>query len=177
MAERSAGTRAGRQRTALRGRVDQGDIDELVTAFLTASRVLVGVSAQSLAELDENVTIAQFRMLVVLDSREGISLNRLADELDVAPSTAMRMVDRLLAGGIVTRQDNPANRRQVVLGLTSEGRRVVETVTRRRRAHIAKIIIAMPAERRTELVAALHAFAEAAGEPSSDKQRVSSLGW
>ncbi len=150
------------------------DVDELVTAVLTASRALVAVSARSLAELDETVTITQFRTLVVLENHEGINLNSLADELDVNSSTAMRMIDRLLAAGLVTRQDNPANRREVLLGLTAAGTDLVNSVTRRRRTEIATIVSAMPAERRTELITALHAFTEAAGEPSP---RISSLGW
>ena len=120
------------------------DIDELVTAVLTASRALVGVSARSLAGVEETVTITQFRTLVVLDNRGQINLNSLADELDVNSSTAMRMIDRLLAAGLVTRQDNPVNRREVLLGLTEEGARLVATVTRHRRAEIARIVTAMP---------------------------------
>ncbi|MFC7655431.1 hypothetical protein ACFQV8_01700 [Pseudonocardia benzenivorans] len=40
--------------------------DELVDAVMTASRVLVAVAARSLAAVDEDVTIAQYRALVVL---------------------------------------------------------------------------------------------------------------
>jgi DNA-binding MarR family transcriptional regulator len=168
---RAASTRSVGNRNS---RAVEADADELVTAVLTASRALVGVSARSLAELEETVTITQFRTLVVLDGHEGINLNGLAEELDVNSSTAMRMIDRLLAAGLVTRAENPVNRREVLLGLTGEGSRLVAKVTRRRRAEIAAIVKAMPAERRSELVAALHAFADAAGEPPP---RVSALGW
>jgi DNA-binding MarR family transcriptional regulator len=153
----------------------RADVDDLVTAVLTASRALVAVSARSLADLDETVTITQFRTLVVLDGHDGINLNRLADALDVTSSTAMRMIDRLLAVGMVTRQDNPVNRREVLLGLTPEGRSLVDSVTQRRRAEIAAIVIAMPTERRDELITALHAFADAAGEPQPAP--ISALGW
>ena len=153
----------------------RSDVDELVTAVLTASRALVGVSARSLAEVEETVTITQFRTLVVLDNLGHINLLALAEELDVNSSTAMRMIDRLLVAGLVTREENPGNRREVLLGLTEEGARLVETVTRRRRAEIAKIVTAMPFERRTELVAALHAFADAASEPLA--RPPSTLGW
>jgi DNA-binding MarR family transcriptional regulator len=153
----------------------RADVDDLVTAVLTASRALVAVSARSLTDLDETETITQFRTLVVLDGHQGINLNRLADALDVNSSTAMRMIDRLLAAGLVTRQDNPANRREVLLGLTAEGRRLVDSVTQRRRAEIATIVTAMPTESRDELITALHAFADAAGEPQPVK--ISALGW
>ena len=156
-------------------RTGQADVDDLVTAVLTASRALVGVSARSLAEVEGTVTITQFRTLVVLDNLGPINLNALADELDVNSSTAMRMIDRLLVAGLVTREENPDNRREVLLGLTAEGARLVQTVTRKRRAEIAQIVTAMPLERRTELVAALHAFADAASEPLA--RHPSTLGW
>jgi DNA-binding MarR family transcriptional regulator len=155
---------------------DSAGVDQLVTAVLTASRVLVAVSARSLARLEETVTLAQFRMLVVLESRPDSNLNGLADELGVNSSTAMRMIDRLLSSELVTRRDNPANRREVLLALTPAGRRLVDRVTKRRRNEIAKIVTAMPERERAQLVDALHSFATAAGEPSAG-DRVSALGW
>ncbi len=141
------------------------DIDELVTGLLTASRVLVGVSARSLTGVEDAVTVTQFRTLVVLQSHGEMNLNRLAELLAVTPSTAMRMVDRLITAELVTRRSNPASRREVLLGLTPSGRSVVRRVTTKRRAEIATIVAAMPATERDTLVRALHAFAEAAGEP------------
>lgn len=151
-----------------------GDVDELVTALLTASRVLVAVSARSLAEVEETVTITQFRTLVVLDSHGEINLLRLAELLDVNSSTAMRMIDRLLVADLVTRRNNPGNRREVLLGLTRAGKRIVRQVTARRRSEITRIVTAMATDQRDTLVTALRAFAEAAGEPEA---RVSALGW
>ena len=136
--------------------------------------MLVGVSARSLAHVEDAVTLTQFRTLVVLDSHGEINLNRLAELLDVNSSTAMRMIDRLLVADLVTRRDNPANRREVVLGLTRAGKRIVRQVTTRRRGEIARIVTAMPATQRGALIAALRAFADAAGEPDPG---LSSLGW
>lgn len=150
------------------------EVDDLVTALLTASRVLVGVSARSLTRVEETVTVTQFRTLVVLDSHGEINLNRLADLLDVNSSTAMRMIDRLLVADLVTRRDNPANRREVLLGLTRAGQRIVRQVTTRRRTEIARIVEAMPADQRVTLVTALRAFADAAREPEAAP---TVLGW
>lgn len=147
---------------------DVGDeaTDELVTALLTASRVLVAVAARSLAEHNESVTITQFRTLVVLGNRPNLSLNQLADELGVNASTAMRMTNRLLKSDLVTRRDNPDDRREILLALTDAGRQIVDTVTGRRRAEINRIVRAMPTPHRAELIAALRSFADAAGEPN-----------
>jgi hypothetical protein len=76
------------------------DLDAVVDAVLLSSRALVAVSARSIAAA-KGVTLPQFRMLVVL-SQASANLTALAAGLDVAPSTAMRMVDRLEPGGAAT---------------------------------------------------------------------------
>ena len=87
------------------------------------------------------------------------------------------MVDRLLVADLVTRRDNPADRREVVIGLTEHGQRIVAEVTRARRAEIAKIVTEMPIGQRGELVEALRAFADAAGEPDPRPDMADNLGW
>ena len=153
---------------------DEEVTDKLTTALLTASRVLVAVAARSLAEHNESVTITQFRTLVVLRNQPNLSLNQLADQLGVNSSTAMRMINRLLRAGFVTRRDNPADRREIQLALAHAGRKVVDTVTSRRRAEIHRIVRATPVAYRAELIAALRAFAQAAGEPEAP---ASALEW
>ncbi|MFC1418116.1 MarR family winged helix-turn-helix transcriptional regulator [Streptacidiphilus cavernicola] len=143
---------------------DLVDVDEVVDAMVTASRVLVAVSARSLAAIEEALTVPQFRMLVVLDSGGPTNLTGLAEQLAVNPSTALRMVDRLTAAGMVARDHDPADRRVVLLTATAAGRQVVRQVTDRRQAEITRIVSTMPAESRGPMVAALRAFARAAGE-------------
>ncbi len=160
--------------------VPRRSVEDIVGAVLTASRVLVGVSARSLIGVEDTVTVPQFRALVVLESRGESSLNTLAEALDVNASSAMRMVDRLLAAALVTRRENPDDRRQVLIGLTDGGADVVRRVTTRRRREITKIVTAMPDRHRADLVAALRAFAEAAGETEpdlDDEAQIGVLGW
>ena len=163
-----------RARSTSTAHSDPGDASDLVTALLTASRVLVGVSARTVAEVEDAVTLTQFRTLVVLDGHPDINLNTLAELLDVTPSTAMRMIDRLLVADLVTRRDNPHNRREVLLGLSLSGRNIVRKVTTRRRTEIARIVAAMSAEKHEALVDALTAFSQAAGEPEA---AAASWGW
>ncbi|WP_406175845.1 MarR family winged helix-turn-helix transcriptional regulator [Streptomyces sp. NBC_00996] len=160
------------------GTTDDGDA--VTRAVLTASRLLVAVSARSLAEVEERVTLPQFRMLVVLSTRGATKLVALAELLQVAPSTAMRMVDRLIAAGLADRQTNPDNRRETLLQLTEEGRRTVEDVTARRRAEIATIVERLRPTQRLALIEALNAFNEAGGEPPApalDDPEPYPLGW
>jgi DNA-binding MarR family transcriptional regulator len=156
---------------------DVESADEVVTSVLTASRLLVAVSARSLASVEETLTLPQFRMLVVLDSRGAMNISRLGEHLDVIPSTAMRMVERLVAAGMLEREPNPSNRREIFVSLTDAGRNVVHQATERRRAEIARIVAAMPPRQRTGLIKALHAFAQAGGEPQAHAKPALDLGW
>jgi DNA-binding MarR family transcriptional regulator len=155
------------------------DVDAVAAAVLTASRLLVAVSARSLASAEERVTLPQFRLLVVLASHGETKLVALADALAVNPSTALRMVERLAAAGLVSRRVNPASRREVVLRLTAAGQQIVDDVTARRREEIAAIVRRMPPRQRSGLVRALRSFTDAGGEPSAaDRARdLVPLGW
>ncbi|MCM2578435.1 MarR family winged helix-turn-helix transcriptional regulator [Streptomyces meridianus] len=153
------------------------DVDAVTRAVLTASRLLVAVSARSLAAVQDAVTLHQFRLLVVLSAQGPVKLVKVAEHLGVNPSTAMRMVDRLVSTGFVERRPNPDDRRETLLGLTPDGRRIVDETTSRRRDEIARIVARMAPDRRAALVDALAAFAAAGGEPAVDAKDLYPLGW
>ena len=77
-------------------------------AVLTASRSLIAVATESLGAAAEETTIAQYRALVVLASRGPQRMVDLAGALDVAPSTAGRMCDRLARKGLIRRHGRAA---------------------------------------------------------------------
>lgn len=144
---------------------DDEQVDAITDAVLTASRLLVGLSAKSVAAVAGAITLPQFRLLVALGSRGPLKLVALAEVLGVNPSTATRTVDRLVNAGWAERTSNPESRREVTVGLTRSGRKLVDRVTEYRRREIETIVSRMPTERRHGLVEALQAFAEAGEEP------------
>ena len=135
-----------------------------VDAVLTASRSLIAVATRSPGAAAEEVTIAQYRALVVLASRGPQRMVDLAAALDVAPSTAGRMCDRLVRRGLIRRHRARADRRAVLVSVTAAGRLVVDQATARRRALIGEILGRLPASRQHAVAGALAAFADAAGE-------------
>ena len=150
------------------------ELDEVTDAVLTASRVLVAVAARSLVAAEEQVSLAQYRALVVLASRGPQRLADLAEALGVSPSTATRVCDRLVAKRLIRRHRAHNDRREIRVELSEAGRSLVADVTRRRRREIHRLVAAIPAEIRAQVVSALRALAEAAGEvPDPDW----ALGW
>ena len=143
--------------------------DSVVDAVLSASRVLVAVAARSLADVAEEVTLTQYRTLVVLASRGPQNLAGLADAVGVAPATATRMCDRLVRKDLIRRRTERDDRRQLRVALTVKGRSLVDAVTGRRRQEIARIMNEIPVEQQAVLVQALGRLASAAGEvPEQD---------
>ncbi len=133
-------------------------------AVMTASRVLVSVAARSLADHEEEVSLQQYRALVVLASRGPQRPRDLAAALGVDPSTATRLCDRLVRKRLISRRRAGADRREVRLDLTPKSIRLVDSVTQRRREEIDRILGAMPPSERASLVRAFRAFGKAAGE-------------
>jgi DNA-binding MarR family transcriptional regulator len=140
-------------------------VDEaVVDAVLTASRSMVAVATRSLGAAAEETTIAQYRALVVLASRGPQRLVDLAAALDVAPSTAGRMCDRLVRKSLIRRHRARGDRRAVLISVTPAGRHVVDEATGRRRALIAGILARLPVPAQQAVAEALRAFTDAAGE-------------
>ncbi len=148
----------------------------MVDAVLGASRVLVAVATRSLAGLEEatDVTLTQYRSLVVLAARGPQRIASLAECLAVTPPTASRLCERLVRKGLVRRRIDRGDRRQVHVALTESGRRLVETVTARRRAEIEALLGEVPEAARRSVVEGLRLLADAAGKvPEQDW----SAGW
>lgn len=144
-------------------------------AVLGACRVLVAMAARSIAAVEESADLLQVRVLVVIASRGPVSLGELAAAAGLHLTRASRLCERLVRAGLITREVDPANRRQVTLSLTFAGQDVVETVMQRRWAAIEPVLARMSEEQRRDLVAALTVFAEAA-EEISDRD-LWAMGW
>lgn len=138
--------------------------EELTEAMLRASRAIVGIAARSLAVCDHEVTMPQYRTLLVLSTGGPTRLADLAQNLNVGPSTATRMCDRLVRKGLVTRARDELDRREVNLALTDGGRAIVQTVVAKRREEVRELLQLIPEDARTQLVASLQILAAAIGE-------------
>jgi DNA-binding MarR family transcriptional regulator len=138
--------------------------DALVSAVLLASRALVAIAARSLSAAPEHVTLAQYRLLVLLASRGPQIPSAIAMDLGAAPSSVTRLCDRLVAKGLITRRASTDNRREVMLGITPAGRCVVDAVTGARRTEVERLVRSVPQGRRSGVVEALNELGAAAGE-------------
>jgi DNA-binding MarR family transcriptional regulator len=137
--------------------------DDQVEAVLSASRVLVAVSAASVAAVDDTVTLPQLRALIAVASRGTMNSAALAEALGVHASSVTRICDRLVGAGLLDRREDPVDRRHLQLDLTTTGRQLVDAIMRRRRASIKGILSNIPAADREAMASTFERFAAAAG--------------
>jgi DNA-binding MarR family transcriptional regulator len=78
--------------------------------------------------LDVHVTMAQLKILIMLSRSGGMSGQELARNTKVALATMTGIIDRLVAQHLVSRREDPHDRRVRRLELTSAGSELVERV-------------------------------------------------
>ena len=76
------------------------------------------------------VTSAQCHILLEIEARGNASVGELAVALELDPSTLSRASDALVKAGLVSRADDPANRRRQILALLPAGTAKVEYINR-----------------------------------------------
>ncbi|MFH8250236.1 MarR family winged helix-turn-helix transcriptional regulator [Microbacterium sp. B2969] len=138
-----------------------------VPTTLVASRALLGVIARSLSDALQEVTMPQFRVLVILAASGPLRMGSIAAMMGSHPSTFSRTVDRLVARGWVERQVNQDSRRETLLEPTSAARALVDGVSARRAAEISEILARLTPDEQNRVHEGMALFAAAAGEPDA----------
>lgn len=141
------------------------DFYQALDQLMQASGVISGVIAASIATIEAEVTLAQLRTLVLVVTRPGISGMEVAEALDIHPSNATRLIDRLVQGGYLHRADPTVDRRRLHLSPTTAGSDLVEEVMEHRRRRFERILRRMSAADRQLLGVALESFSVCADEP------------
>ena len=96
--------------------------------LLTQAAVRVRHDFARLAEKDYGLTGSQMQMLCSLDPAAPAAMNNLSCALSCDASNITGIADRLVAGGLIIRQDSPADRRVKMLALTPKGTQLRATI-------------------------------------------------
>ncbi|WP_435769502.1 MarR family winged helix-turn-helix transcriptional regulator [Nocardioides sp. SYSU DS0651] len=142
-------------------RTDAERRDRATDAVLAVSRTMTAIVARTLSDLEDDITVPQLRVLVLLSSRGPLNLSAVAEQLGVNPSNASRTCERLVLGGRIRRGEDAGDRRNVVLSLTAEGERLVDGLMLARRRIIDDLVRRMSADEQDLLERGLVAFSRA----------------
>jgi DNA-binding MarR family transcriptional regulator len=88
--------------------------------------VMRDIRSEMRSRRSPNLTVPQFRALAFVDTNKGSSLLEVANHMGLTPPSTCRLMDGLIARGMMTRQDNPNDRRRVKLTVTSSGQAILK---------------------------------------------------
>lgn len=137
--------------------------DELL---LRLARTVVGISTRAADRLDR-LSVVQLRALNVLREQGGANLGQLAAGMGVTVSTASRLVDRLVAAGLVERRASSRSRRELALVVTPRGREILERYDDERLVELRALLDAIPSDRRRAALAVLADLAPEVAGPAA----------
>jgi DNA-binding MarR family transcriptional regulator len=105
---------------------------ELIDSIVEANRQLFHRYLQfgggrEWAEVD--LTMPQLKVILVVAVSKGITMSHLARTVGMTLSTATGVADRLIAEGLVRRENDPSDRRLVLLHATDAGVTLVDRLT------------------------------------------------
>lgn len=80
----------------------------------------------ALACIDESISPLHFGIMKVLSETGTLHVTAIGDRLQIPGPQMTRLVDRLVALGLVERRPDAADRRSINLALTEKGRSVLE---------------------------------------------------
>ena len=110
------------------------------------------------------ITLAQCHALVEIGRAEALSLNALAELLDLDKSTASRTIDHLVRRNYATRQADARNRRSVVIRLTAAGHDLFMGIEADMNHYFKQIQTAIPADKQEQLLDSLRLLTLAIGQ-------------
>ncbi len=146
------------------------DREAATEVLMAASRLMTAVVARTMGAVDESVSVPQLRVMVMLSRAAPMNLTAVAQGLGVNASNASRTIDKLVTSGLVARDADPVDRRQVSLALTASGLQLVQSLMAARRAILDEIVGQLkPVEQRrlTQALGAFLAADESGPNPSS----------
>ncbi|MDA8195791.1 MAG: MarR family transcriptional regulator [Actinomycetota bacterium] len=147
-----------------------------VDSILQTSRAVLSIAVKSLSEIEEIVSIAQYRILVILGGRGDLAMSEITKETSLAPASATRLCDDLVSKGLIERMAHPTDRRQVIVAITLKGSKLLQRVTESRRAMIEGVVAKLSATQIKEVEEGFTLFAKASPEPD-EKMLSEKLGW
>ncbi|QUH26484.1 MarR family winged helix-turn-helix transcriptional regulator [Serpentinicella alkaliphila] len=124
-------------------------------------REIIRIFERNLGALKANeitccgITMAQCHALVEIGRAENISLNELANILDLDNSTMSRTVNGLVDNGYAKRDINPKDRRYVTISLEEKGYGLFEGIESEMNEYFKKVYETIPEKKRDQVIESL----------------------
>lgn len=110
------------------------------------------------------VTISQCHALVEIGRAKNISLNELAELLNLDNSTMSRTVNNLVTNGLAQRDIDSQDRRYVTIALTTDGNRLYEDIEQEMNQYYRKIYEKIPENKRPQVLESMQILLDSINE-------------
>lgn len=117
------------------------------------------------------VTLAQCHALVEIGRSKNISLNELAELLNLENSTMSRTVNNLVVSKLVKRDIDQQDRRYVTISLTEKGQQLFEKVETKMNIYYKNIFAQIPKDKREQTLEILKLIIDAISKSNSCSDR------
>lgn len=107
------------------------------------------------------ITMAQCHALVEIGRADRISLNRLAEMLNLENSTMSRTVNNLVNNELVKRDIDPQDRRYVNISLTENGSKTYGSIEASMDLYFRNVYNAIPEDKREQVIESLQQLLDA----------------
>jgi DNA-binding MarR family transcriptional regulator len=134
--------------------------------WLNAMRPMLEGMMQLELSLPQNLVLRQLRC-------QSMTIAEVAAYLSITHSAASRIIDRLVRAGLLSRVENPEDRRQKLLALTPEGAALMQNIERKFTAGIESMTAHLSTDEQVEfrrLIARMVATQLAEGEAAVTKE-------
>ncbi|OBK22097.1 hypothetical protein A5634_07940 [Mycobacterium asiaticum] len=138
-----------------------GELDLFATALETATRGFLDVNVGVLEKMEKKISLGALHALQSLERLGPSLVTELGDELNLLPSTASRLSDRLAESGWITRRVSPSNRRATLLEITPSGRSILRELLTLRKNALKSVVGQMDDDDRAALLQGTRAFTAA----------------
>jgi DNA-binding MarR family transcriptional regulator len=111
---------------------------------------------------ENGLSTTQLNTLMRLYYHDACPVSEIGDHLGITHAATSQMVQRLVEQGLLTRAEDPTDRRVKQLTLTAEGRTLINQGIEARRRWLEDLTTALPAEQQANIITALTDLTNAA---------------
>jgi DNA-binding MarR family transcriptional regulator len=123
--------------------------------------LMMGSGGEFFRELERlDLSLSQIKSLQLLDLQDAASIKALSDQLGLSLPAVSRAVEALVKRGMVTRAEDPEDRRAKHLTITAKGRRTTRRLIELRVASIRDFVDGLHDYEREALAAGLRPLME-----------------
>ena len=106
----------------------------------------------------------QFSILMQLHHKGSCGVSDISERFDITNAAASQLVDKLVQGGLIKRDEDPNDRRAKLLNLSDKGKKLIQQGMEERYRWVDELAGKLTAEERVQVSEALNIMTQAAKE-------------